>query len=178
VGDRVELKSSGGGSIVMGVVESISMMRTQLRTDRAVPISIPNRAITDMIVSNESHIKTPSASIAVRGPPPPTRRQRQPCGTAAPLLTARSKAWQRSGSQACPSAHHTRLKCTKTGHFRRQPALERPPLGSHGAHTPSSPRAACPAGSPGHGSRARLACWARVRSARPPARRPRASSTR
>jgi len=68
VGDRVELKSSGGGSIVMGVVESISMMRTQLRTDRAVPISIPNRAITDMIVSNESHIKTPSASIAVRGP--------------------------------------------------------------------------------------------------------------
>jgi len=41
------------------------MMRTQLRTDRAVPISIPNRAITDMIVSNESHIKTPSASIAV-----------------------------------------------------------------------------------------------------------------
>ncbi|KAK9832088.1 hypothetical protein WJX81_005553 [Elliptochloris bilobata] len=64
VGDRVELKSSGGGTIVMGVVESISMMRTQLRTDRAVPISIPNRAITDMIVSNESHIKTPSASIA------------------------------------------------------------------------------------------------------------------
>ena len=36
----------------------------QLRTDRAVPISIPNRAISDMIVSNESHIKTPSASIA------------------------------------------------------------------------------------------------------------------
>lgn len=46
------------------------MMRTQLRTDRAVPISIPNRAITDMIVSNESHIKTPSVSIAVRRPEP------------------------------------------------------------------------------------------------------------
>ena len=30
VGDRVELKSSGGGTIVMGVVESISMMRTQV----------------------------------------------------------------------------------------------------------------------------------------------------
>ena len=30
VGDRVELKSSGGGTIVMGVVESIDMMRTQV----------------------------------------------------------------------------------------------------------------------------------------------------
>ena len=41
-----------------------SYMHAQLRTDRAVPISIPNRAISDMIVSNESHIKTPTASIA------------------------------------------------------------------------------------------------------------------
>lgn len=40
--------------MLVGVVEKIDPMRTVLRTDATVPVAVPNKAITDMIVSNES----------------------------------------------------------------------------------------------------------------------------
>ncbi|KAK9823616.1 hypothetical protein WJX72_004258 [[Myrmecia] bisecta] len=56
VGDRVELKTTSGGSVLLGYVERIDPMRTVFRTDKNVPVAIPNRAITDMIISNESRL--------------------------------------------------------------------------------------------------------------------------
>ena len=56
MGDRVELKTTGGSSVLVGVVEKIDPMRTVLRTDSTVPVAVPNKAITDMIVSNESRL--------------------------------------------------------------------------------------------------------------------------
>ena len=56
VGERVELKTASGGSVLVGTVEKIEVMRTVIRTDNMVPVAIPNRAINDMIVANESRI--------------------------------------------------------------------------------------------------------------------------
>jgi len=56
VGDRIELKTTGGGTVLVGIVEKIDPMRTVLRTDGTVPQAIPNKAITEYIVSNESRI--------------------------------------------------------------------------------------------------------------------------
>lgn len=56
VGDRIELKTTGGGSVLVGIVEKITPMRTVLRTDGTIPMAIPNKAITEYIVSNESRI--------------------------------------------------------------------------------------------------------------------------
>lgn len=56
VGDRIELKTTSGGTVLIGIVEKIDPMRTVLRTDGTVPVAVPNKAITDMIVSNESRI--------------------------------------------------------------------------------------------------------------------------
>lgn len=56
VGDRIELKTTSGGTVLIGVVEKIDPMRTVLRTDLTVPVAVPNKAITDMIVSNESRL--------------------------------------------------------------------------------------------------------------------------
>ena len=56
VGDRIELKTTSGGTVLIGVVEKIDPMRTVLRTDGTVPVAVPNKAITDMIVSNESRL--------------------------------------------------------------------------------------------------------------------------
>lgn len=50
--------------------------------------------------------------------------------------------------------------------FPRQSAPERPSWVAHGAHTPPSSCAAWSARIPGHGSRARLACWAGARGCR------------
>ena len=58
VGDRIELKTTGGGSILTGVVERIDPMRTMIRMDDSVPVNIPNKAITEMMVSNESRLGT------------------------------------------------------------------------------------------------------------------------
>ena len=52
----MELKTTGGGSVLVGVVERIDPMRTILRTDSTVPVAVPNKVITEMIVSNESRI--------------------------------------------------------------------------------------------------------------------------
>lgn len=56
VGDRVELKTTGGGTVLTGFVERIDVMRTLIRTDKSVPVAVPNRSITEMIVSNESRL--------------------------------------------------------------------------------------------------------------------------
>lgn len=56
VGDRVKLSGTGGGVILTGVVERIDPMRTCIRTDDSVPVAIPNKAITEMMVSNESRL--------------------------------------------------------------------------------------------------------------------------
>eukprot|EP00891_Asterochloris_glomerata_P003721 jgi/Astpho2/3721/Aster-04906 len=56
VGDRVDLKGSGGSTVVVGVVERIEPMRTTIRTDSGIPVTIPNKNIGEMIVSNESRL--------------------------------------------------------------------------------------------------------------------------
>ena len=43
VGDRVELRTSSGSSVVVGLVERISPMSTTIRNDHSIPISIPNK---------------------------------------------------------------------------------------------------------------------------------------
>ena len=57
----MELQSSSGGSVMIGVVEKIDPMRTVLRTDDNIPVGVPNKAITDMIISNESRISRVNA---------------------------------------------------------------------------------------------------------------------
>ena len=43
-GDRVTLMTTGGAVVVTGVVESISLLYTTIRSDLFMPISIPNKA--------------------------------------------------------------------------------------------------------------------------------------
>jgi hypothetical protein len=52
----VELKTTSGGTVLVGLVERIDVMRTLVRSDKGVPIAVPNSSITGMIVSNESRI--------------------------------------------------------------------------------------------------------------------------
>lgn len=52
--DKVELKTQSGSSVLHGTVVRIEVMRTIVRTDAGVPVAIPNKAVTEMIVSNES----------------------------------------------------------------------------------------------------------------------------
>ena len=43
VGDRVELRTSSGASVVTGLVERIAPMSTTIRNDFNIPISVPNK---------------------------------------------------------------------------------------------------------------------------------------
>ena len=43
VGDRVELSSAGGERVLVGVIERVDPMRTIIRTDAALPVTIPNK---------------------------------------------------------------------------------------------------------------------------------------
>ena len=43
VGDRIEISSVGGSKFVVGVVERVDPMRTIIRTDSCMPITIPNK---------------------------------------------------------------------------------------------------------------------------------------
>lgn len=43
VGDRIEISSVGGSKFVVGVVERVDPMRTIIRTDACMPITIPNK---------------------------------------------------------------------------------------------------------------------------------------
>lgn len=65
--DKVELKTQSGSTVLRGTVVRIEVMRTIVRTDEGVPVAIPNKAVTEMIVSNESlahpdHLATSTAS--------------------------------------------------------------------------------------------------------------------
>ena len=57
VGERVTLQTPAGAPVVTGVVERIDPMRTLIRSDRAAPVSIPNKALSDFLVVNESRIR-------------------------------------------------------------------------------------------------------------------------
>lgn len=43
VGDRIEISSVGGAKFVVGTVERVDPMRTIIRTDACMPITIPNK---------------------------------------------------------------------------------------------------------------------------------------
>lgn len=43
VGDRVELSSAGGERVLVGVIERVDPMRTIIRTDASLPVTIPNK---------------------------------------------------------------------------------------------------------------------------------------
>ncbi|EIE20508.1 hypothetical protein COCSUDRAFT_57655 [Coccomyxa subellipsoidea C-169] len=68
VGDRVELKTTGGGTVLTGFVERIDVMRTIVRTDKGVPVAVPNRSITEMIVSNESRLGRSNVAANFKDP--------------------------------------------------------------------------------------------------------------
>ena len=57
VGERVTLQTPSGAAVVTGVVERIDPMRTLIRSDRAAPVSIPNKSLADFMVVNESRIR-------------------------------------------------------------------------------------------------------------------------
>jgi small-conductance mechanosensitive channel len=46
VGDRVEILTSGGGRVITGTVERVDPMRTILRSDAELPITMPNKVGT------------------------------------------------------------------------------------------------------------------------------------
>ncbi len=45
VGDRVEILTSGGGSVTTGTIERVDPMRTILRSDAELPITMPNKVL-------------------------------------------------------------------------------------------------------------------------------------
>ena len=45
VGDRVEILTSGGGHVITGTVERVDPMRTILRSDAELPITMPNKVL-------------------------------------------------------------------------------------------------------------------------------------
>ncbi len=56
VGDRVEVATGNGARVLTGVIERIDPMRTIVRSDAEVPITIPNKAsVTNGCVCNASH---------------------------------------------------------------------------------------------------------------------------
>ncbi|KAK9807577.1 hypothetical protein WJX72_003191 [[Myrmecia] bisecta] len=56
VGDRIELTTGTGAKMLTGFVERVDPMRTIIRTDTCLPIMIPNKVLSEMIISNESRI--------------------------------------------------------------------------------------------------------------------------
>lgn len=64
VGDRIELKTAGGGSVMSGQVESIEPMRTVIDAG-GIPVAVPNKAILDMLICNESKLQRPTTSATV-----------------------------------------------------------------------------------------------------------------
>ncbi|KAK9841401.1 hypothetical protein WJX74_005134 [Apatococcus lobatus] len=62
VGDRIELKTAGGGSVLVGQVESIDPMRTVIDAS-GIPVAVPNKAILDMLICNESKLQRPAPPV-------------------------------------------------------------------------------------------------------------------
>ena len=64
-GERISLLTAAGGVVATGTVERIDLMRCVVRNDAGMPLSIPNRAVGDYIVMNESRLgKSTTASSA------------------------------------------------------------------------------------------------------------------
>jgi small-conductance mechanosensitive channel len=57
VGERVTFRSQSGSDVVTGIVERIDPMRTVLRTDFGMPIALPNSAVMNYIVVNQSRLR-------------------------------------------------------------------------------------------------------------------------
>ncbi|KAI7843449.1 hypothetical protein COHA_002927 [Chlorella ohadii] len=57
IGDRIQLKTLSGSTIVAGVVESIAPMRTLIRSDQKLPVYINNKDVMNLIVVNESKLR-------------------------------------------------------------------------------------------------------------------------
>ena len=55
-GERISLLTAAGGVVATGTVERIDIMRCVVRNDAGMPLSIPNRAVGDYIVMNESRL--------------------------------------------------------------------------------------------------------------------------
>ncbi len=70
-GDRVTLMTTGGATVVTGVVESISLLYTTIRNDAFVPISIPNKVCGCFRASRTCHR---AAAASVQVPPPSASR--------------------------------------------------------------------------------------------------------
>lgn len=43
MGERIDISFSSGGKFMTGYVEQVAPMRTILRTDSCVPVTIPNK---------------------------------------------------------------------------------------------------------------------------------------
>lgn len=52
VGDRIEISSVGGSKFVVGTVERVDPMRTIIRTDSCMPITIPNKVSPSVLPSD------------------------------------------------------------------------------------------------------------------------------
>lgn len=67
-GDRVVLMTTGGGAVITGYVEAISLLYTTIRTELGIPVSIPNKAVAEMLVKNETRIKFSNAMTTFKQP--------------------------------------------------------------------------------------------------------------
>ncbi|CAG9462058.1 unnamed protein product [Pedinophyceae sp. YPF-701] len=68
VGERLELRTGGGGKVIAGTVVQIDPTRTIIRADDNFPVSVPNKTITDMLVVNHSRCMD-AADWGPMGPP-------------------------------------------------------------------------------------------------------------
>ncbi|BDA41457.1 probable low conductance mechanosensitive channel YnaI at C-terminar half [Coccomyxa sp. Obi] len=57
VGEKIDVMTSSGGKVVSGFVEEVSPMRTHLRTDHWLSVMVPNKVLSELIISNESRIQ-------------------------------------------------------------------------------------------------------------------------
>ena len=50
VGERIDISFSSGGKFMTGYVEQVAPMRTILRTDSCVPVTIPNKVSRALMI--------------------------------------------------------------------------------------------------------------------------------
>lgn len=66
VGERVVLKSMGGSTLVTGVVESISPMRTCILTDKKHAVFINNKDVSPGQPAAAGHMQRPPRLVGAR----------------------------------------------------------------------------------------------------------------
>lgn len=54
MGDRVEILTSGGSRVITGTVERVDPMRTIMRSDAELPITMPNKVGPSWLVPPET----------------------------------------------------------------------------------------------------------------------------